>query len=340
MLTARMPASVLAALTSIVSRTRSTSRHRKARASPTLNPPKTSVASMARRWPRAARAFWSRCRAPSSSAIIAETARCTRTRMCIPTTWRAASRPCPWERTRTAAQPSPGSQTSAVPARRPRRSIYARCSRKTIRRRCSTHLRSTRPRIRRPWAAPRRTAWSGRCRGARSVRALPNRCRARSASPSSRDAGAPPTALRGGGLVFARARVDLPEQSLRGGVALEAGVRDRVQHAPQDGHERPAPRPDDARPPVLDPAHDRRAGNVGGEALAQRAGEALEHPRRERVLVDRPVDHLGVDEAEVGHARARAVLDELHAQRPAELLDGGLAHRVGERADAVGEGVD
>jgi hypothetical protein len=35
------------------------------------------------------------------------------------------------------------------------------------------------------------------------------------------------------------------------------------------------------------------------------------------------VHHVGVDEAEGGDARARAVLRELDAQRPAELLDVG-----------------
>ena len=60
----------------------------------------------------------------------------------------------------------------------------------------------------------------------------------------------------------------------------------------------------------------------------------------ERVAVETLAHHLGVDEAEVRDARARAVLDELDAQRATELLDGGLTHRVGNQADAVGERVD
>ena len=84
------------------------------------------------------------------------------------------------------------------------------------------------------------------------------------------------------------------------------------------------------------PRDDRLAGPRGrAGACAAAFGSVGDHLVGERVLVDRPVDHLGVDEAEVGDARARAVLDELDAQRAAELLDGGLAHRVRDRADAV-----
>ena len=76
------------------------------------------------------------------------------------------------------------------------------------------------------------------------------------------------------------------------------------------------------------------------EPLVEDLRQRGEHLVGDWVLIDPLVDHLGVDEPEVGDARARAVLDELDPQRAAELLDRGLAHRVWHRADAVPEGVD
>ena len=64
------------------------------------------------------------------------------------------------------------------------------------------------------------------------------------------------------------------------------------------------------------------------------------HPLGERVLVDGLVDQLGVDEAEIRDARARAVLDELRAQGAPELLDARLRDRIRRRPHAVAERVD
>ncbi len=78
---------------------------------------------------------------------------------------------------------------------------------------------------------------------------------------------------------------------------------------------------------------------VGARRLCSGRGSASIILFASGSLSRRLVDHLGVDEAEVGDARAGAVLRELHAQRAPELLDRGLAHRVGNLADAVDERV-
>ena len=70
---------------------------------------------------------------------------------------------------------------------------------------------------------------------------------------------------------------------------------------------------------------------AGCRRLWSGAGKGLEHHVGELVLIERAVDHLGVDEAEVGHAGAGAVGGQLDPKRTAELLHGGLAHRVGDR---------
>ena len=123
-----------------------------------------------------------------------------------------------------------------------------------------------------------------------------------------------------------RARARAPaSRSSRSMRASASGLSDAAQHR----HQRPAARADDARARgARSRARSPRRRPPAAGACAAAPGSASSIRVGERVGVDRAVHHLGVDEAEVGDARARAVRRELDAQRAAELLDGGLAHRV------------
>ena len=140
-------------------------------------------------------------------------------------------------------------------------------------------------------------------------------------------------------LVLAGAGVELADDRPGCVVALHLRVEQRIDDPAQDRQRRPAPRADDAGRAARSRGRSpRRHGRA--QALAQRLGDVSSMRVGQRIGVDRPAHHLGVDEAEVGDARAGAVRDELHPQRASELLDGGLAHRVGHGPDAVDERVD
>src|SRR5947209_4596647 len=142
------------------------------------------------------------------------------------------------------------------------------------------------------------------------------------------------------GLVLARPGVDLSHQALYGLVALGPSIGQRVEDAPEHGHHRPSAWPDDARLASLDAASDCLPGGRWWQSLSQRSREGREQLVSKGILIDRLVDHVGVDETEVGDACTRAVVDELYSQGPSELLDGRLAHRLRRCAAAVAERVD
>ena len=78
-------------------------------------------------------------------------------------------------------------------------------------------------------------------------------------------------------------------------------------------------------------------GSFWLEALAQRPWQGRQDFIDDGVAIDAVSDHVGIDEGEVGDRRRYAVCGEFDSHPPAELLDGGLAHRVGEGSHAVEE---
>jgi hypothetical protein len=112
-------------------------------------------------------------------------------------------------------------------------------------------------------------------------------------------------------------------------VALDVAVGERPAEPARVEDGVPPARRDDPWRAALDAGDDRLGGDRRLDALAQRPGDHVLQPLGERVALEALLHHLGVDEAEVGDARCRPVLDELGAQRPAELLDARLGHRIG-----------
>ena len=77
-----------------------------------------------------------------------------------------------------------------------------------------------------------------------------------------------------------------------------------------------------------------------GDPLEHRLGQGAEQLQHDGVLVDAARDHVGLHEREVRREDRDAVVGELDAEPAPELFDGGLAHRVRDRAHAVEEGED
>ncbi len=76
-------------------------------------------------------------------------------------------------------------------------------------------------------------------------------------------------------------------------------------------------------------------GSVGLKTFEKGPGQTREQFVDEWIGVDTLLDHVGLDQGEVGDRRGDAVRGEFHAQSAAELLDGCLAHGVGNGAHSV-----
>ena len=121
---------------------------------------------------------------------------------------------------------------------------------------------------------------------------------------------------------------------------FEPAVEQRVDDAAQGRDVAPPLRREDPRRPFFDPAHDRRARLVRRRSALQQEVGRFCCMRSAGLLVERVLDHLRVDPAEVGDAGARPERRQLGPQRAAQRLDPGLGDRVGAVEDAVDEGVD
>ena len=77
--------------------------------------------------------------------------------------------------------------------------------------------------------------------------------------------------------------------------------------------------------------------SVGLKAFEQGPRQGCEEFVDDGIVVDSLLDHVGLDEGEVGDRRRDAAGGEFHAQSAPELLDGRFAHGIGDGAHAVEE---